>query len=138
MHRHAAQSIGDISSSIFRASGSRKHISNSALRQQKSSSALRKPRPLPSQHYDSLHKLTNEIVDRNAGPNSKRWHKTPSLRGEEKMLTASIQKPATPRLLSAEQMQFASDVNFEEMFNEFAAVSPDLVLTPGTFVEIRR
>lgn len=138
MHRHAAQSVGDISSNIFRVQGSRKHISNSALSLQKTSSALRKPRALPPQHYDSLHKLTDEIVSRNAGPNPPRWHKTPSLRGEEKMLTSAVQKAAAPRFLSAEQVQFSSDINFEDMFNEFAAVNPDLALTPGTFVEVRR
>jgi hypothetical protein len=190
MHRHTAQSVGDISSSLLRVSGSRRFISTSsswrqktspALRQprslppehgtlhtdenvdrnvgpnkkkshknlsvrgeekssssswrEKTTSALRQPRSLPPQHYDILHKLTDEVVDRNAGPNTKRWHKTPSLRGEEKTLTKAVQKSTSP---SMEQTKFALGVDPDEAHDELGSSSSDFVLAPGTFVEVRR
>ena len=78
-----------------------------------------------------------KLIDRTSRPPTG-WKHTPSLRGEERRLTASIVKPtAQGRTLSIEKMSY----NTREPLN----IDPDAEeeaydgsISPGTFIETRR
>lgn len=133
MHRSTTYSVSDISATITR-SCRRKYATNPAFQRQ-ASFGLRKPRPLADEHVQEVEKLTNTLIDLNAGEGSMRWKHTPSLRGEEHRIRQDLK---APRFMSEEQTKFAYSADPDELFTDASDELPAETFIPGTFVENRR
>jgi hypothetical protein len=138
MHRHVAQSVGDVSSRelISRILRGRKQATNLGLRQHSSST---RPRSIPPEHLETLDVLTNKIIDKQAIP-PRTWEYSRRTRREEKVLAHALQKFGPSNLkapLLPEHARFASGAGFGDWDDESES-SPDSNFPPGTFVEMRR
>jgi hypothetical protein len=120
---------------IPRISTGRKQTTKFGFRQQHS---FPRPRALPTEHFETVTKLTNKLIDLNGRPREQ-WKETNSLRGAEKRLAKDVKKHGSAKApVSAEQEQFTYGGGMGDLYDDSTESSRDANFLPGTFFEVRR
>ncbi|GLB40349.1 hypothetical protein LshimejAT787_0802200 [Lyophyllum shimeji] len=135
MHRRATLSCQATLSGQRLLDGLSRCPKHASIRRQSSAASRRRPPPnLTEEQLKNVKQITKKIIDRIARQPPD-WKHTPTLRGEEKRLAASIKLDASSnRPMSMEKAAFEADQDLGEEEGE-ASGAP---LPLGTFVETRR